>query len=183
VTLRLAAKVALGIGGIVLAISAWNYATLMHPVAARLSQDARNAKVSLWAYHQYGLVPSVLVIDLRRVDDQAAAVDVLRALFQSAEGLKEDKFERVVLAHRGTAKLMMDGAHYRKIGQEFSSQNAVYTIRTLPENIYKLDGSAAYGTWTGGLLGVLSKQMEDVGKFSEDWYLRDLAEEARLRRQ
>jgi hypothetical protein len=51
-------------------------------------------------------------------------------------------------------------------------------MRTLPENIHQLDGSAAYGTWTGGLLGVWGKQMEDLGKFSEDWYLRDLAKDA-----
>jgi len=177
--LKPAWKLVAGVGALVVAVGVWNYASVSHPVASRLSEDPRNAKVSVWAYHQYGLVPSVLVVDLRRVDDQAAAADVLRVLFQTAEGLKDAKFERVVLAYRGSAKLMMNGTYFRKVGQEFKSQNPIYTMRTLPENIHKLDGSAAYGTWTGGLLGVLGKQMEDLGKFSEDWYLRDLAQEAR----
>lgn len=177
--MKLAWKLVAGVGALVVAVAVWNYASVSNPVASRLSQDARNAKVSLWAYHQYGLVPWVLVVDLRRVDDQAAAADVLRVLFQTAEGLKDAKFERVVLTYRGSAKLMMDGAYFRKVGQEFETQNPIYAMRTLPENIQKLDGSAAYGTWTGGLLGVLSKQMEDLGKFSEDWYLRDVAQEAR----
>lgn len=156
----------------------WNYVTVSHPVASRLSEDPRNAKVSLWVYHQYGVVPTVPVVDLCRINDETTAVDVLRALFQCAESLKDTKFERVVLAYRGSAKLMMDGAHFDKVGQEFKHQNPVFTMRTLPENIHKLDGSAAYGTWTGGLLGVFGKQMEDLGKFSEDWYLRELAQEA-----
>lgn len=164
---------------LIVAVVIWNYASVGYPVASHLSEDPRNAKVSLWTYHQYGLVPSVLVVDLRRIDDQAATADVLRVLFQSAEGLKDAKFERVVLAYKGSAKLMMDGAYFQKVGQEFKSQNPFYTMRTLPENIHKLDGSAAYGTWTGGLLGVLTKQMEDLSQFSEDWYLRDWAQDAR----
>lgn len=177
--MKLAWKLVTGVGGLIVAVAVWNWVSVSHPVASRLSEDPRNATVSLWAYHQYGLVPSVLVIDLRRVDDQAAPADVLRVLFQSAEGLRDAKFERVVLAHRGSAKLMLDGAYFRKVGIEFKTQNPIYTMRTLPENVYKLDGSAAYGTWTGGLLGVLGKQMEDLSKFSDDWYLRDLVQNAR----
>lgn len=177
-TLKLALRLVAGISALVVAVVVWNYSSVGYPVASRLSEDPRNAKVSLWTYHQYGLVPSVLVVDLRRVDDQAAAMDVLRALFHSAESLKDVKFERVVLAYKGSAKLMMDGAYFRKVGQDFESQNPIYTMRTLPENIHRLDGSAAYGTWTGGLLGVWGKQMEDLGKFSEDWYLRDLSKDA-----
>ena len=178
-TLKLALKLIGGIGAFIMAVVGWNYASVGYPVASHLSKDPRNAKVSVWTYHQYGIIPSVLVIDLRRIDDQAATTDVLRALFQSAESLKEAQFDQVVLAYRGSKKLMMKGNHFRQIGQEFKSQNPFYLIRTLPENIYKLDGSPAYNTWTGGLLGVMTKQMEDLSKFSEDWYLRDLAQDAR----
>lgn len=162
-----------------LAIASWNYATLGRLVSARLAEDSRNEKVSLWAYHQYGIAPSVLVIDLRRVSADAAAIDVLRVLFHSAESLQDTKFDTVVLAYRGKAKLTLSGAHFQTVGREFKTQNPVYTMRTLPENVRKLDGSPAYGTWTGGLLGVLGKQMEDLGTFSQDWYLRDMAEELR----
>ena len=177
--MKLALKLIAGLGALVVAVVSWNYVSVGYPVASHLAEDPRNNKVSLWTYHQYGLIPSVLVVDLRRVEDQAAAADVLRVLFQSAEGLKDAKFERVVLAYKGSAKLMMEGAYFRQIGQEFEFQNPIYLMRTLPENIYKLDGSPAYGTWTGGLLGVVGKQMEDLGEFSKDWYLRDLALDAR----
>lgn len=176
--MRTPRKLIAGVCALVVGVGVWNYVSVTRPVASHLSSDPRNAKVSLWAYHQYGVVPSVLVVDLHRVDGEAAALDVLRVLFQSAESLKEAKFERVLLAYKGDAKLMMDGAHFRKIGQEFQTQNPVYTMRTLPENIHKLDGTAAYGTWTGGWLGVMGKQMEDLGKFSQDWYLREMTKTA-----
>lgn len=158
-----------------LALAGWNYFGAHRPVSERLEKDERNEKVSVWAYHQYGVIPSVLVIDLRRVDPNAATLDVMRALFQSAESHKAKTFKKVVLAYRGSPKFYLDGAYYEKLGKEFREQNPVYTIRTFPENVRKLDGTPAYGTWTGGMLGVLSKQMEDVNQFARDWFIGDLA--------
>lgn len=168
-----------GSAALLVCVAVANYFLVARPVASRLAEDPRNDKVSVWAHYQYGVVPSVLVIDLRRVDEQASTLDVLRALFHSAEGLKSNKFDRVVLAFRGKEKLQLDGAYFQTVGNEFKSQNPIYTMRTLPENVRKLDGSKAYGTWTGGLLGVVAKQMEDLGTFSQDWYLRDMAETER----
>ena len=136
-----------------LALAGWNYVAAHRPVSERLAQDARNQKVSLWAYHRHGVMPSVLVIDLRRVDADAATVDVLRALFQSAESHKARRFDKVLLAHKGTPKFSLDGAYYAQLGQEFGEQNPVYTIRTFPQNARKLDGTPAYETGSGGMLG------------------------------
>jgi hypothetical protein len=158
---------------LVLGIAGWNYFAAHRPVAERLAQDTRNEKLDLWAYQRYGVDPGTLVVDLRGFRDDAAMVDVMRALLQSAEAHKAKRFERVVLAYRGTSKFMLEGKFFQKVGQDYEHQNPVYTLRTFPENVYKLDGSAAYSTWTGGMLGVLGKQMEDLTQFSKDWYLDD----------
>jgi hypothetical protein len=171
-------RVWLGVlGAVLLTVASWNYFGAHRPVAQRLTQDQRNEKLTLWAYHRYGVVPGTLVVDLRGFRDDAAMVDVMRALIQSAEAHKDSKFERIVLAYKGTSKFLLDGAYFQKVGQEYESQNPVYTLRTFPENVFKLDGSAAYGTWTGGMLGVLGKQMEDLNQFSKDWYLDDALKE------
>lgn len=122
-------------------------------------------------------MPSVLVIDLRRVDADAATVDVLRALFQSAQSHKVSRFDQVLLAHRGMPKFALDGAYYTQLGQEFGEQNPVYTIRTLPQNVRKLDGTPAYETWSGGMPGILNRQMEDVNQFPRDWFIANLAKQ------
>jgi hypothetical protein len=165
-----------GVAPVVVALCAvglWNYFGAERPIAKRLSQDDRNEKVSVWGYYRYGLVPSTLVVDLRSFTEQAAMVDVLRALLQSAEAHKADRYDRVLLAYKGTPKFQLEGAYFQRLGAEFETQNPVYTMRTLPENVFKLDGSPAYGTWTGGMLGVLNKQMEDLKQFSQEWYLDD----------
>lgn len=131
----------------------------------------------MWAYHEHYIMPSVVVVDLRHLGDDAAGVDVMRALLHSAESLKDSKFDHVVLAYKGQSKFVLDGAYFQKLGEEFKTQNPVYTLRTLPENVKKLDGTAAYGTWTGGMLGVMTRQMEDFSQFSKDWYLDDFAKE------
>lgn len=158
---------------LVLSVGCWNYFGAYRPAAQRLAQDPRNEKLALWVHYQYGLRPGTLVLDLRRFGDDAAMVDIMRALLQSAEAHKKSRFDRVLLAYRGTSKFMLDGDYFQKLGQEFDLQNPVYTLRTFPENVFKLDGSHAYGLWTGGWLGVVGKQMEGVNQFARDWYLND----------
>jgi len=58
----------------------------------------------------------------------------------------------------------------------------VYTIRTFPQNVRKLDGTPAYETWSGGMLGVLSRQREDVNQFARDWFIADLAKQEGAKR-
>ena len=54
--------------------------------------------------------------------------------------------------------------------QQFGAvQNPVYLIRTLPEKLYKPTGEGAFGQWTGGLLGVLGKQMDDANTAAKQW--------------
>lgn len=152
----------------------WNYLTVWRPVSTHFAEDVRNAKVHAWTYHQYGVDPSVLVFDLRGFEDDTAPLDITRALLQSADALKDQTFERIVLAFQGTPKLQLNGDYFHTFGTEYGKQNPVYTIRTMPENVYRLDGSRAYATWTGGMLGVLGKQMEDVTQFAKDWYIEEL---------
>lgn len=113
----------------------------------------------------------MLVIDLRHVGELAAPVDVMRVLFQSADALRNSQFKRVVLAYKGQDKFYLEGSFFQTLGREYETQNPAYSLRTFPENVKRLDGTPAYGTWTGGWLGVMSKQMEDLAKFGKDWYM------------
>lgn len=165
------------IAAVVVVISAvvgWNYFGAYKQAADAVQADARNSKIKLWTYYQYGVNPAVLVVDLRSATPEASAADVFRALLQSAEALKAKQFTKVVLAHSGTAKFVLDGPYFRQLGQEYKSQNPIYTMRTLPENLKRLDGTAAYEKWTGGWLGVMNKQMEDFTSFNRAWFLDDL---------
>lgn len=114
------------------------------------------------------------VFDLRDVSPQAAPVDVFRALFRTAEALRDEPITALHLAFRGETRFILPGEAFRTIGAEFAWQNPLYTLRTLPEKLLTPDGQPAFGRWSGGVLGVAGEQMEDVNEMSSSWYLEDI---------
>jgi hypothetical protein len=166
-------------GGIALSILAmaccFNYFTASRPLQQVIEADSRNHGVKASAHFEYYVVPSSLVFDLEGVGPGNSMADVTRVLLQYSAVMKEHTYSDVTLAYAGTSKFMLDGAYFHELGVEFGAQNPVYTIRTLPENVKKLDGSAAFGRWEGGWLGVMNKQMEDFSEFHKQWYIADMS--------
>jgi hypothetical protein len=162
-------------GLIVVTIGAVNYFLLQYPMSQILKEDGRNDGMQVYTHFKYFVNLTVLVYDLRNVPGDASPMDVTRVLLQYAERQQNRSFSRIQLSHQGTGKFLLQGEYFKKLGQEFKQQNPAYTLRTLPENLLKIDGSAAFGTWTGGLFGVLNKQLEDFSDWHRDWYVSDLA--------
>lgn len=140
-----------------------------------LDSDPRNKGIAVSIHFGKYINPSELVFDLRDVSGSNSPADVSRVLLQYAETLKAKEFGRIILAYRGTHKFQLKGSYFRTLGEEYRTQNPVYTMRTFPENVYELDGTAAFGKWTGGLLGVFGKQVEDFSELHKRWYLVDMA--------
>lgn len=156
---------------VVLAITAWN-AMVTVPVYRALSAENSHSTI---VYRRWLVSPSDIVFDVRKVDEDSSKADMDRLLFKSAEALKDRSFDRVILAYKGTGKLVLDGQHYQTIGETWQTQNPIYIIRTMQEHVTNLDGSPAFGTWTGGWLGVMGKQMEDHNELHDRWWVRDEA--------
>lgn len=116
-----------------------------------------------------------LVYDLTSVAPTNSMADVFRVFLQFASAEKDKQFGSIELGFRGRPKFLIRGDYFQQLGKEFGTQNPVYTIRTFPENVMKLDGSKAYPTWTGGFIGVSGKQMEDFNDFHRQWWFNDLA--------
>ena len=168
-----------GIGGVVLFVllAVGGVYGINHIVNGPLQQviadDARNKGVEAKAYYgNMGL--SILVFDLTNISSGNSRADVFRVFLQFAKALKDKRFESVQLAWRGKVKFIVSGEYFQKLGQEFDSQNPMYTIRTFPENLRTPGGERAFSEWTGGIFGVLNAQMDDFNHFHDQWYLNDL---------
>ncbi|WP_242912299.1 MULTISPECIES: hypothetical protein [Brevundimonas] len=161
--------VALGIAiAAVAAVVIYNL-TVFLPVDRKLDDDHRNEVATLYAYRTGLLHPSRVTLDLRDVGN-AAPVDLFRVMFQSADALSEHNITEVTLARDGKAVFKMDGDEFRDMGRAYGlGENTVYLMRTLPEKLERPDGTAAYGTWSGGWLGVLTRQMDDATDFAQTW--------------
>lgn len=143
------------------------------PAYREKAQDPRNDTVTMLAHLRWGLDPTTLVIDLLSIRPTASMLDVDRSLLDMAAALSDYRFNQVHLAWRGQTRFVMDGSYFQTLGKERDFQNPVYVLRTLPENMYTPSGRQAFGTWTGGVLGVVSRQMEDHNQMHEDWYMLD----------
>ncbi len=139
-----------------------------------INDDPRNNGIKVSVHYSWYVNPSVLVYNLKSVSSDKSPADVFRAFLQFAEEVSDKNFKEVILAFRGKPKFKMDGDYFQEIGKEYSWQNPIYTVRTFPEHLTKPDGSRAYDVWTGGLLGVLGKQMDDQNDFHRKWYIDDM---------
>ena len=152
-----------------------NWFLLDVPTAKILADDQRNHGIVMHAYAKWLINPRHLVLDIWSIQGENSKADVDRVIFQASASLNDYSFDAVTLAFRGRGRFMLPGDYFRQLGTEFEAgQNPIYLIRTLPENVNHTDGSDAFPQWTGGLLGVVNKQMEDHNAFHEQWYWNEL---------
>ncbi|WP_448246889.1 hypothetical protein [Thalassotalea agariperforans] len=159
---------------IVSALFSWNYFSLQKNISHALNSDSRNIGINVYLYFDWFVNPNIIVFDIRDVSSDKSPMDVSRLLLQISEKLKQEEYEKIILAYKGQSKFILKGEFFKKTGLEYGNQNPMYTLRTLPQNVYNLDGTSAFPTWTGGLFGVLGKQMEDLNEFNKHWYINDL---------
>lgn len=158
----------------VLSVFFVNYLMLGKPLAGIIESDSRNSGINIAVHYEYYANPSVLIFNIKEISGEKSATDVFRVFLQYAEVMKSNNFKIINLASKGKTKFFLKGDYFSALGLEFGSQNPVYTMRTFSEHIYKPNGKRAFGSWTGGLIGVLGKQMEDFTKFHKQWYIDDL---------
>ena len=143
-------------------------------VERAIKSDARNDGIKVSAYYRDAFSKSVVVFDIQDISGSKSRLDIFRLLLNFADEIQGELCESVDLAFRGKTKFKVEGIYFRQLGREQGVQNPAYTIRTFPENLKSLSGGRAYPEWTGGMLGVLNKQMEDFNDFHDKWYLDDL---------
>jgi len=160
---------------LIVCIGLFNYIPLQAKMGEVVKGDARNHGIAVRVHYGAYLNTKHLVYDLRDVDSDKAMLDVFRVLLQFAEAVSETEFDTVTLCFRGRPRFELDGSYFREIGTEYSWQNPVYTSRTFPEHLRLPDGARAFAPWSGGILAVVARQMDDFSEFHMDWYMREVA--------
>ena len=151
----------------------FNYFTLTKPVLEDISKDVRNNGIEIGLHFKNYISTKTLVFDLKKIPADKAIADVFRVLLQTSSVLKDKNFENVELSYNGKSKFMLKGDYFSELGKEYEDQNPMYTMRTFPEHIYDMNGKTVYTGWDGGVLGVLTNQIEDFKDFNSKWYLEN----------
>ena len=151
----------------------FNYFTLTKPVLEDTSKDVRNNGIEIGLHYKNYISTETLIFDLKKIPADKVIADVFRVLLQTSSVLKDKKFENVELSYNGESKFMLKGDYFSELGKEYEEQNPMYTMRTFPEHIYDMNGKTVYTAWDGGVLGVLTNQIEDFKDFNSKWYLEN----------
>jgi len=152
------------------AVWAYNHFSLQTQMDDVIAGDERNEGISVAVHFGSYVDSSKLVYDLKEISGGKSRADVFRVFLQFAQKMTSRRFEVVELRFQGAPRFQIDGDYFHTLGDEYGAQNPVYTIRTFPEHLRNPDGSRAYSEWTGGLLGVVTQQMEDFNDFHTKWY-------------
>jgi hypothetical protein len=148
-----------------------NYFLVGRPVANALDEDSRNEGYTIKAHLRFYVDPTTLVLDLTSIE-HASPADLIRGLLNGSAALHKSgrRFNRVILARSHNEVLYIEGDDFEELARESEmGENPVYLVRTLPEKLHKPDGRQAFGSWSGGLLGVVARQMEDVNAAAHEW--------------
>ncbi len=153
--------------------------TLQPKMNEVIKDDPRNDGIEVSAHFKNYTNSSVIIYNLKSVSSEKSMADVFRVFLQFAENLYSNSIDTdvVELQFKGKTKFKITGKYFQTLGKEYSWQNPVYTMRTFPENLMNPDGSDAYPEWTGGLIGVTGKQIEDFNDFHETWWVGDMLED------
>jgi len=169
ISLAVVAVVILSLGG----LRIFDYVVADRPLQNVLKTDTRNQGVKANAHFDGWFNTSTLVFDVTDVSG-ASRAGVFRSFLQYAEAMQKRHFTTVILACRGTNKFTLDGDYFQQLGQEYSTQNPMYIIRTFPIHVTAMDGTQLYSEYSGGILGVLQKELEQFNDFNDEWYAKDL---------
>ncbi len=155
--------------GLIVLLQGYSYFTLKAPLSRALRSDPRNDGIIATAYYRHNIPGGSIVLNIDGVGSGVKNVDIMRVLLQFAKTQKDSRHDWVILSCRGSERFMIEGSHFRTMGIEYGTQNPMYTMRTLPENVYRLNGRRAYPVWEGGALGVMAEQMKNFSEFTEEW--------------
>lgn len=140
-----------------------------------IKEDSRNQGIEVKVSYNSIFDKKKIIYDIKSISGDKSVMDVFRVFLQFSNKVKNKEFENITLSCKGQKKFKIEGDYFKTLGMEYEEQNPMYTIRTFPENVFNLDNTAAYSQWTGGILGVLEKQMEDFSDFNNKWYVEQLS--------
>src|SRR5437763_1407081 len=107
-----------------------------------LRENSAFRGMNVSAHYEYWVVPGVVVYDLRDLSFRQTPIDVHTAFLEFAKKMRDAKLKRVELSYRGTTKFSIDGASFRRLGDEYAKRNFDYVLYTFPRLFHSVGGGA-----------------------------------------
>ncbi len=140
-----------------------NLFLLQEPMNDILRSKASFGGMEVSAHYEYWIVPGVVVYDLRELSFRQTPIDVHTAFLEFAKKLRARRYNRVELSYRGTAKFEIEGAAFRRLGEEYAKRNFDYVLYTFPRLFHAV----------GHAPSASASERDALVQFHRQWYGQD----------
>jgi DNA-directed RNA polymerase subunit RPC12/RpoP len=125
--------------------------------------------VDVSVYYRGYLSTRDIVFDFQTGAAKGRRIDPVHLLMQFASRLNLAGTDNVYLARDGDERFRVASRSLDPLASSYENGGRIWAFNNLPAAVRRIDGSQAYGEWTGGWLGVMKGQVEDLGSFLEQW--------------
>jgi hypothetical protein len=162
----------IGLGALVIMAIVGTWFSVEYPnykLQITLNNTKSKADISAKSYYGSFLNRDVIVLDFLGTTGSVRRIDPIHMLLQFGEAIKANNYRMLVLAKDGRRIFMITKTDLNELSEEYTYGNPVWSFLHLPERLLLLDGEPAFSSWTGGVLGVLEKQTEDLNSVIDKW--------------
>ena len=122
------------------------------------------------AYYDGVISTDTVVFDLLDGGSVTARrIDAVHLLLQFSDELDLYTVRRIILARNGEQEFYISTSDMRPLAESYANGGRLWAFNHLPENLRTMSGLRSYDEWSGGLLGALQKQAEDLNDVLEKW--------------
>lgn len=129
------------------------------------------AKIRVWYANAF--TQREVVFDYQQPKSATRRIDPVHLLMQFGDEIDLYSVEKVHLANNGKIIYYIDSVDFRPLVESYSNGGRIWSFNNLPSRVRTPIGIRVFEEWTGGLLGVLKAQTEDLGVLLETWLERD----------
>jgi len=129
---------------------------------AKLNSCPSKSGIFIKCYYESLFDEDIIMFDFLDVNGSVRRIDPIHLLLQFGNKITSINYKVLVLANNGEKIFMITKTSLSELSYEYTYGNPIWSLMHLPESLMLPDGSQAFPTWTGGILGVTAKQTEDL---------------------
>jgi hypothetical protein len=134
-----------------------------------LSKCETAETVNADAYYE-GIFGKTIVFDrLEGGSARARRIDTVHLLMQFSGKLDFETVDRIVLARDGQRLFVVKSDDMQRMADSYDGGGRLWAFNQLPIRSRTMEGKQVFHEFTGGWLGVVKKETEQLNEFIEDW--------------
>ncbi len=110
-----------------------------------------------------------IVFDVRSCKGDSRLIDSLHLLMQFGSKIKDESFTHLSVASGGEEVYRLEKSDLDELAHQYELGARIWAFDHWPERLRKPTGERAYESWSGGFLGVMKAQAEDLNEALRAW--------------